>query len=350
MSASDAGAQYAAIRTRVGVARTGQMRILRLSGEDARTAALWLLPSRLHLRDAQARQSVLLDVDGRPIADVVVAADDEDYVLLVDGPGDPVAHVRANLRGRDVTLTELDATHEVIDVHGPWAWELVSRTLGEDLLALPYLNFFRMDEGLCVRAGKTGEYGYHLLARREQADAIHARFLADGAEMEAIEVGAEALSLAGFENWFFDAHHVPAGATPIELSIGWRLAADRDFLGRTAVEKRRSDGGLRQACLLAAGEVQLGERLMIDGRDVGTVTRAAHSPARGQWIASALVEPRLVCARIELTTVSGVRVTTTAPPLVDNQSLYVDPRRHTYRTRDEVRFGVPRERQGDALP
>jgi glycine cleavage system aminomethyltransferase T len=343
----DFAAQYAALRTGAVLARNTRTHLLRLSGPDARSAALWLLPSRLHLRDAQARQSLLLDETGRPIADVIVAADDEDYLLLIDGPGDPIAHVKKNLRG-DVQLTELDATHEVIDVHGPWAWELVSQVLGEDLLALPYLNFFRMDEGLCVRAGRTGEYGYHLLARREEADAIHARFVAKGAELELAEVNDDVLALAGFENWFFDAAHVPEGATPVELSLSWRLAGDRDFLGRAAIDARRAQPGPRQACLLASSEVSVGERVMLDDRDVGVITRAALSPSRRSWIASALIDPRLVAARITLATSRGVSVTTTAPPLVDNQSLYVDPRRHTFRTRDEVRFGVPREIQAPA--
>ncbi len=339
-STLDLAAQHTAIRTRTAIARTGQTRIVRLRGEGARDAALWLLPSRLHLRDAQARQSLLLDETGRPLADVVVAADDEDYLLLIDGPGDPVAHVRANARG-DVRVEVEDATHEVIDVHGPWAWELVSEVLGSDLLALPYLNFFRMDEGICVRAGRTGEFGYHLLVQRDTAEAVMARFFERGKELELAEVGAEAVAIAGFENWFFDARHVPEGATPVELSLSWRLATDRDFLGRDAIEKRRASPGPRQACAIASDEVRTGERVSLEGRDVGVITRAAYSPSRQSWFASALLEPRLVCAGIELAGAAGATLRTIAPPLVDNQSLYIDPRRHTYRARDEVRFGAP---------
>lgn len=342
MSAASFEAQYAALRTTTGLTRSGQTRIVRLRGEDARATALWLLPSRLHLRDAQARQSLMLDETGRPIADVLVAADDEDYLLLVDGPGDPVAHVRAHTKG-DTRVEVVDETHEVLDVHGPWAWELVSEVLGGDLLALPYLNFFRMDEGICLRAGRTGEYGYHLIVARESADAVYARFLAKGADFGARELGPDVITLAGFENWFFDAHYVPAGATPVELSLSWRLAPYRDFLGRAAVEERRATSSTRQACVLASAEVKAGDRVLLEGRDVGVVTRAAYSPSRERWFASAAVSPRLACAGIELAASSGATLQTIAPPLVDNQSLYVDPRRHTFRARDEVRFGVPRE-------
>ena len=190
MIAPEVRAQLEAIRTSTAIAR-GQARLVRLTGEDARSAALWLLPSRLHLRDAQARQSLLLDDAGHPIADVVVAADDEDLLLFIDGPGDPLAHVRANVRG-DVRVIEHDETHEVIDLHGPWAWELAAEVLGADLLALPYLNFFRMDDGLCLRAGRTGEFGYHLVVSAERAADVRARFLARGPDFGLIEVGQEA--------------------------------------------------------------------------------------------------------------------------------------------------------------
>jgi len=127
----------------------------------------------------------------------------------------------------------------------------------------------------------------------------------------------------------------------VELSLSWRLAPDRDYLGREAIDARRAAGGPRQACVLASAEVSAGDRVTLEGRDVGVVTRAAFSPSRKGWFASVLLEPRLVCAGIELASGAST-LRTIAPPLVDNQSLYVDPRRHTYRARDEVRFGVPR--------
>jgi aminomethyltransferase len=335
-----------AIRTSTALARSTTTRAVRLRGEDAREAALWVLPSRLHLRDAQARQSLLLDESGRPIADVVACADDEDYLLLVDGPGDPVEHLRANLRG-DVVLEDLSVDHDLVELHGPWAWELVAEVLGPDFLALPYLNFFRIDEGFCVRAGRTGEFGYQLIVAKSASAGLVARFLERGAEFDLAEVGAEALSLCGFENWFFDAWHVPEGATPIELQLQWRLAPDRDFLGRAAIEARRAEASRLQLCVVSDREMTAGAPVVLGARTVGEITRAAYSHARGEHIASALVERELAHGGIDRFTADGVPIRSLAPPLVDNRSLYVDPRRHAYRTRDEVAFG-PLVREGRA--
>lgn len=335
-----------AIRTATALARSTTTRAVRLRGEDAREAALWLLPSRLHLRDAQARQSLLLDASGRPIADVVVCADDEDYLLLVDGPGDPVEHLRANLRG-DVVLEDLSTDHEIVEIHGPWAWELVAEVLGADFLALPYLNFFRIDEGYCVRAGRTGEFGYQLVVDQSASASLLARFLERGAEFDLAEISADALSLCGFENWFFDAWHVPAGATPVELQLQWRLAPDRDFLGRAAIEARRSQVSRIQACVVSHQEVTAGALVTLGSRTVGVITRAAYSHVRGEHIASALVDRELAHGGIEGLRAGDAVLRTLAPPLIDNRSLYVDPRRHAYRTRDEIAFG-PLVRAGRA--
>ena len=324
-----------AIRTAAAIARETQTRVLRLRGEGARETASWLLPSRLHLRDAQARQSLFLNADGRPIADVIVCADDEDYLLLVDGPCDALAHAREHARP-DTGVEDLSIDHDVIELHGPWAWELLSEVLGADLLALPYLNFFRIDEGTCLRAGRTGEFGYHLIVPRAERDAIRRRLLDRKNDFDLEEVSSEALSLCAFENWFFDAAHVPEGATPVELSLEWRLAPDRDYLGRDAIERHRPHASSRQCCLLAESELAAGDAVMLGDRKIGVVTRAAFSHVRGEHIAAALVDRALAHGGIDRFRVRGAKVRTLAPPLGDNQSLYVDPRRHAYASRDEV--------------
>jgi len=277
----------AAIREGVALSIDRSTRVVRLAGPDARAAALWLLPSRLYLRDAQARQSLLLDHDGRPIADVIVCADDEDYLLLVEGLETDalLEHLRANVARMDVRIEELGAELGVISLLGPWSWELVAEVLGPDLVALPYLNFFRIDEGICVRAGKTGEYGYELLVSHAQPERVLA-----------------------------------------------------------AIERRRADGGTRvQTCVVASGPIARGDRVRLGDRTIGEVTRAAFSPALGAWLAAALVEPALAHGGITTLTIAHgdaeVAARTAAPPLVDNRSLYIDPRRHSYRGRDELKLG-----------
>lgn len=336
-----------ALRTRVAFARESDVTVFAVRGEDARATLLHLLPSSLTLRDAQARESLLLDEAGRPIADVLVCADDEDYLLVVEGLDEPgvLAHVAAHLpSGLEPSIEPLSSSHEVMSLDGPWAWELAAEVLGSDLMALPYLNYFRIDQGFCVRAGKTGEFGYQLVVRRDLADGLARSIAEAGRDFGLAEVGADTLSLSRFEAWFFDPRSVPEGATPVELQLQWRLDPSREWVGKAAVDARRASPDRRRlTCLLAESEIAPGDRVHLDDQPIGELVRAAFSPVRGEWIASALVDLRFAHAGIDRYSVrrgaAAVPVRTMAPPLVDNRSLHVDARRHTYRTSDEITFG-----------
>ncbi len=335
--------EISAIRTRVALARKGASAVVAVRGEDARDALLHLLPSRLHLRDAQARESLLLSEDGRPIADVLVCADDEDYMLFVDGLDQEAlsrhfeTHLPAKLSPK---IEDLSSTYDVLSLHGPWAWELVAHVLGSDLVVLPYLSFFRIDQGFCLRAGTTGEYGYDLLVRRETTEALAAEILSKGEPWGIAEVGDEALSLCRFENWFFDPRHVPADATPIELQLQWRLDSSRSWLGKEAVDARRATEPQRVTCLVSASPIEAGEIVRFGDRSIGTIVRSAYSPTREEHVASALLDRAYAHGAIDRYEVGerAIRVRTVAPPLIYNHSLSIDPRRHSYREVDEIAF------------
>ncbi len=331
-----------AIRMRSAYSRSTDVALLALRGDDAREALLHLLPSRLFLRDAQVKESLLLSEDGRPIADVLVCADDEDYLLLVEGMTgtDLVEHVSTHLpEGIRPDVEDLGQTHEVLSLAGPWAWQLAAATLGPDLVALPYLNFFRVPAGICVRAGKTGEYGYDIVVRREESEALWSTISDAATTVDALEVGPRALSLCRFENWFFDPAFVPAGVTPLELQLSWRLDMSRKWVGHEAIAGRMAEGVKRRlTCMVSNTPVAPGDTIRLDDREIGEVVRAAFSPARQEWVVAGLIDIAYAHGGIARYRVgeTDAAVLTLGPPLIDNRSLYVDPRRHTWETRDEV--------------
>ncbi len=337
--------EVSAIRTRVGLHRGTPVGVA-LRGEGAREAALRLCPSRLFLRDAMIRESLLLDEAGRPLADVLVAADDEDYLLLAEGldAAGLRAVVDARLEGsRDVSVEDLGAGRAMISLDGPWAWSAVAAVLGPDLVALPYLNLFRVDAGLCLRVGKTGEFGYQLLVDEGAAEGLYGALEDAVAGHEGRAVGDQARALCRFEGWFFDPAHIPTGVTPIELGLGWRLDLERDWLGRAAIEERLAAPGRRLRCLLAPRPITMGEPVRLRGEEVGVVVRAAYSWTRGEHVIAALIDEPVGHGGVDFEVEDAAGATTrarlVAPPLLDNHSLHVDPRRHTFTARDEVALG-----------
>lgn len=342
---------HVALRERAVFFRDRPTVPLWIRGEGARDAVLHALSSRLLLRDGQAQQSLLLAEDGRPLADVTVCADDEDYLLVVDGlsPAALEAHLRtvlADIPG--VSIEPAAESHEIVSLHGPFAWELLAEVLGADMMALPYLNFFRVDQGVALRSGKTGEYGYELVVRREHAEALVGAITKAAPAWDAVEADEATLCLARFEGWFFDPRVVPPGATPLELQLQWRLS-HRAFVGAAAIAARRQSAARdpetarKLVCLLTSELAENGAAVSFEGHVLGSVVHAARSPTTRLAFASAMIAASHAHGGLALELPGGVRARTVAPPLLDNRSLHVDPRRHGYRTRDEITFG-PRTR------
>ncbi len=334
--------EVAAIRTAVGVHVARDVAVVEVSGAQALTALERVLPTDLYLRDGQCRQSLILGDGARPIADVLVARDDDRYVLEVWGL--TADEVLARLRGCGVEHEARPLDVAVVSVHGPWAWELMGEAFDAGAGAVPYLNVFHLEGNRCFRAGRTGEFGFEILAPQDTAEALAARLDERGARFGASRVSTEALLHCSFESWFFDPSFVPDGdVTPVELQLQWRLAASRPYVGQEVVAARLRSPTLRRLTFVVTEELaSTGDRVTLDGDEVGVITRAARSLTRGDYVAHALLDARVAHGGLDVFEVrSGgraLRARTVAPPLVANRSLSVDPRRHAFECADEISF------------
>ena len=315
---------------------------LKVSGAAAFATLDRVCPAALTLQDTQLRPTVLLREDGTVFADAYVARDDEHYLLLTEGPSAAELEdwVRTHAVGTELALERLDITHQVLSLHGPWAWELLSMVLGPDVIGMPYLSFLRCDGGtLCFRAGKTGEYGYELLIPNGELEAVRAELLKHGPKWNLAQVSLEALDLCALENWFFSIRKEgSAGLTPLELGLQWRLSPAKDFVGAAAVKARKASLKHRLTCVLVDGAVKPGDSVLLEGKALGTVLSAAESLTLGQWVAAALLELPLAMPGITGLSVGGKSARTVSPPVINNRSLHVSPQRHTWADRESAQF------------
>ncbi len=157
------------------------------------------------------------------------------------------------------------------------------------------------------------------------------------------EVGLDALWHASFENWFFNIHRegrMP-GLTPIELQLQWRLAGDdREWLGRAALKAHTATH--RTVALVGAAPLAAGAAISYRDQPIGKVLIAEQSATLDLPIGMGLIELPCAYSGIDRFVAGEVAVRTVSPPYVNNLSLYVDPRRHGWATRDEVVYSGPR--------
>ncbi len=340
MSEPDDLADARALRERVALARPDEIVALRLAGAGAFDAIDAISTAALHLGDAQMRPSLFLREDGSILADAYVCRDDEAFWILAEGPSaaELVAHVERHAPSKDLALTELTASHGILSVHGPYAWELVGEALDPDVVGMPFLSLYRVDDVTCFRAGKTGEYGYDLLVPRERLDALEARIRSAGEALELRTISNAAVDLASLENGFFCVRHAPRVTSPFERQLRWRIAFERAFVGASALPALEAASKRRLVHAISSSEVAVDAILELDGELVGRVEHAQRSPLLSStsevWVALASLDVALAHPEIDLVHArTGAALRTVAPPVVDNRSLYVSPQRHAFASR-----------------
>lgn len=328
-----------ALRLGVALSRLDHIVPLGLYGPDALDLVDRLVPRALYLRDGMMAPTLLLDADGRILADVTAVADDADFVLLVEGlaPEALLAHVAAQLRpGEEVELRPMWERYRLLGVTGPYAWELMEKYAGAEILGLPYLSAVALDEEICLRAGKTGEWGYQLLVPNGLVEDRWQKLRALGAVFDAEEVGLAELDAVALENAAF-VIRVPtlAALTAPEAQLQWCLSPGKTgYLGAEAVAVQLATPPKRRLTYaVAEGVVEVGAPVCSGDTTVGTVVHALPSPSRGGVLVLALLE--LAHAHPgQALEVSGVAITTVSAPAVANLSLALDPQQHHYVNRD----------------
>lgn len=332
-----------AIRGSVAWSRLDHVAYIRVRGESAYEALDALFPSALKMRDGQMLHTMLLAADARPLADVYLCWDDEEFFLLAEGreSAELPGYLRQQFAGRDVEVEDLTPTHAILSIDGPYAWELLGQVVDPEAIGLPYLTFYHQGSSICYRAGKTGEYGYGIIATRAAIDGLERRVIEMGRAFDARRVGLDALDQCALENWFFNIRREGREpVTPLELQLQWRVSSDKQFVGSDALARRRREGARQRiTSLLASSELSVGDSVSLDGAPVGRVVNAGYSDSRGEWMALALIDLRWAHPGIDCFEVAGAarpaRARSVSPPVLNNRSLSVSPQLHSYLTRHE---------------
>ena len=334
-----------AIRTSVALSRHDHVRYIRVRGDGAATALARVVPRRLYVRDGQLLPTLLLREDGRIFADCMVGADEDDFFLLCEGPSghELVTWLRAHCDGvDDVEFVDESAARSLVGLDGPYAWELLAGWAGQEVVGLPYLTFFHLDDVLCCRTGKTGEYGYLLSTPSSERDRLEGTLRELGEAFDVGEAGLAELDQCALENWFFNIRREGrADVGPLEAQLQWRISRDRTFVGSDALREHRLGGVRRRATtILGRDLLVVGDRVTLADTPVGEVVNAGFCEARDEWVGLALLD-----VEVALPGVGGLRVgeagheaRSVTPPVLDNRSLYVNPQVHSYASRHEDAF------------
>lgn len=353
MSETDRDRGALAIRSGIALATLDHVSALAVSGSAAVSALERLTTGDLRIRDGRMRASLILDERGAPVFDLDLCRDDDRYLLLAEGP--PASDLEARLRDAasgnlsgnlvgNLLIERFDRSHRMLALTGPYAWELMSAIVGSEVVALPHGSFFRFEDWLCFRAGKTGEYSYDLLVPEARFDSLKSRLLDEGRRFDLASASLADLDRAALESGRFNIRREGAsGATALELQLQWRLHGKRKHIGAEALLSQKAAGiPRRTTAIFARSAFANGDPVLFSDSQIGTIVNADRSIVRGDFVGLALLDRAWAHAGIDRYTVlhdgARISVTTASLPLIDARSLFLSPGKHRYADRAQHAF------------
>jgi len=247
----------------------------------------------------QAQYTLCCDEKGGVVDDLIAYVRSEDEVFLIPNAANSSQVVRRLQEDAPVGL-EVEDLHRslaVLAVQGPRSAELVAA------LGLPndhgYMSFVATEwEGLPVvvcRTGYTGELGFELLPRWQDAGSLWDALLAQGAPLGLLPCGLGARDTLRTEMGYpLHGQDLSSEITPVQARAGWAVGWDKErFWGREALLAEKSAGPrrlLRGLESLDRGIPRSGMPVQSEGGPVGTVTSGTFSPTRRVGIGLALLD------------------------------------------------------------
>ena len=325
-------AEHLWTRASAGLFDVSHMGQLLFAGPDAEKGLETLLPADLaSLEDGRLRYSLLLNVDGGIIDDLMVTRRGGHFYMVVNGAtkhGD--IDYLADKLPRGVVLDHMKE-QALLALQGPKAVEALSR-LVPGVEALSFMTGAAFEIGgakaWISRSGYTGEDGFEISILARDA-AVVADMLADQPEVRPIGLGArDSLRLeAGLPLY---GHDLDRETTPIEAGLAFAVSKQRraggGFAGWHRIVQELADGPVRKRAGLAIdGRQPVREGAMVvddEGSEVGKVTSGGFSPSLEAPIAMAYVPLASAAAGTKISLAARGKIftgTVTAMPFVPHR-------------------------------
>lgn len=310
---SDKKTEYEYIRSTAGVTDFSYMQIYRIPEEKAIDFLDVLLAGNVaKTRFGRVLHTFMADEKGELVSDCYVANNDEEFLLLCESIDDD-ASINAIIDkagGSEAEVTELTGSVVAVGIDGYKAWEVAKQLFGTDILGLPYLSIetypFEGTDIRLIRAGKTSEFGYSLIAPLEVAEKLFSAIKDTAEKLGGGLCGTDIhndLRLEGrFFNIFAEGRRVK---DPLTLGLQWMIDFDKDgFHGSSPILARRNEGLKKKITGVRGGpgvQFEPGESIFSETGDVGTVVTSCYSFVLDRHIGLALFPVEIAYAGLAFT-------------------------------------------------
>lgn len=303
--AGDPDAEYMAIRTKAGLMDVSGLKKVHVTGPAASHVIERATTRNMEkLMPGRSVYAAMLNDAGKFVDDCVIYRLAPNAFMVVHGSGGGHEQLTMAATGRDVAIRFDDNMHD-LSLQGPMAVEYLEKYV-PGIRALPYFAHMQTSlfgkPAMISRTGYTGERGYELFVRGQDAAMIWDRILEEGKSIGIIPCRFTTLDMLRTESYllffpFDNSEMYPFeneanGDTLWELGLDFTVSPGKiGFRGaeehyRLKGKERFKIWGLKLDGINVPGN---GAPVFRDGKKVGIVTQAMYSPLNKHNIAIARI-------------------------------------------------------------
>ena len=299
--ASGVLAEHTAVRERVGLFDVSHLGKASVKGEGALDFLNSILTNDLNrISDGMAQYTMLCNNDGGVIDDLIAYRNSANDIFLVpnaSNTSDVVASLQAQIIP-GIEIKNLHSEYAVLALQGP-ATAKVLDSLGVSA-SIDYMNFTHVQIAGCdvilCRTGYTGEFGFELLPRWQDAEKVWDALATAIAPLNGLICGLGSRDTLRTEMGYpLHGHELSLEITPVQASASWAVGWKKEkFVGDTVLRAERTNGprrflhGLKS---LDRGIPRAGMSVKdSDGIEVGVITSGTFSPTLKNGVALALLD------------------------------------------------------------
>ena len=294
-------AEHKAVRDGVGLFDVSHLGKAQVTGPGAKDFVNRCFTNDLaKIGPGQAQYTMCCNEAGGVVDDLIQYLRSDDDVFLIPNAANntEVVALLTAAAPDGITVTNQHGDHAVLAVQGPKSDEVLAK-----LGAEADFDYMQFREGsvdgrtltIC-RTGYTGERGYELVCRVEDAPAVWDAVMSAGEEYGIMACGLGARDTLRTEmGYALHGHELSLDITPVMALAAWAVGWDKDeFWGADALRAQRAEGPARRI----RGIRSTGRAIPRPGMDcvdgegsvVGTVTSGTFSPTLGIGIGLALLD------------------------------------------------------------
>jgi len=286
--------EHKTVRESVGIFDVSHMGEFFVSGTDAVNYLQSLVPqdiSKVELQKAQYCQ--LPNEQGGIIDDFIIYNLGEKFLLIVNAAKveEDFEWLKKHIKDYKIDLVNKSDEYSLIAVQGPKAKEVIKKLETDaNIDEQKFLTITETKLGGCdillARTGYTGEDGFEIMTKNENASKLWQKLLTQGAEFGIKPIGLGARDTLRLEaGLLLNGSDMDENTTPYEAGLGWSVSKNKteDYIGKDKI--------LRKQKKLIALEMtdnaiaRHGYDIYYDGEKAGVITSGSMSPTLGKNIA-----------------------------------------------------------------